>query len=728
MSHLKITLAASMPRRLLALLSSILFPSVSSAQSIARAESPVVLSPFVVNDTTQDGYASRQTLIGSRSAKSLLEIPAGVSIINKELISDLGAVQVKDAIRFGASGVSQNNGYLDDFNFRGFRSDSVLRNGVQKPANRNNPMYDVERIEVIKGPAAMLLGNNSYLGGAVNLITVKPSAQTTGTVKATYSTEHSIRLEANQSGSVYRNGDFSALYRVTVGGLDGNRQRSIESLEDQFLGAGVSVYLSPTQSVHVNAYYYKENSYTYPNDFIDLTATGTARLNQYSTEGFNVAREKDLFWKSTDGYIDVQYLTKVTENSNLRLYYSHTNIREDRQHVRGISIAADNYTLNRQEVLFDIERINHNFQGDFLHKLQLRGATVDTTIGADGVLQYSREGLSINTPAALDTRNPSYASDDAFFSVARPGAGLPHRDGDSRNRPQAFSHYVQENVSLWQDRVIMVGGLRWFQPGGYNENFLTKISTKRDARTFRVHKYGIVLKPLPSVSVYYTDAENIFLQTGFADRVVNNDQLGAPAGNQEGKLEEFGLKFDHRFSEAFAVFGSLAHFKMSLTNIKTQGLLPSGNIGQIISLEDRSKGWEFEFGASLKTDLGRFDLLGTYADGDSSTAANRALQAADFAPRKASALLKYSHPVGTANHLYVGAGAMDQNAKRNSIYYVDYPLTTHAFAGYRLGKRWDFQLNLDNLSDKRYILQVVTPGLVSASQGFSARFSTQFRW
>jgi hypothetical protein len=40
-----------------------------------------------------------------------------------------------------------------------------------------------------------------------------------------------------------------------------------------------------------------------------------------------------------------------------------------------------------------------------------------------------------------------------------------------------------------------------------------------------------------------------------------------------------------------------------------------------------------------------------------------------------------------------------------------------------VGKRWDFQLNLDNLSDKRYILQVVTPGLVSASQGFSARFS-----
>jgi outer membrane receptor for monomeric catechols len=429
-----------------------------------------------------------------------------------------------------------------------------------------------------------------------------------------------------------------------------------------------------------------------------------------------------------DGYVDVQYLAKVTENSNLRLYYSHTNIREDRQHVRGISLAADNYTLNRQEVLFDIERMNHNFQGDFLHRLQRGGATFDTTIGADGVLQYSREGLSINTPAALDTRNPSYASDDAFFSAARPGAGLPHRDGDSRNRPQAFSHYVQENVSFWQDRVVLVGGMRWFQPGGYNENFLTKVVTKRDARTFRVHKYGVVLKPLPSVSVYYTDAQNVFLQTGFADLVVNNDQLGAPAGNQEGKLEEFGVKFDHRFSEAFAVFGSLTHFEMSLTNVKTQGVLPSGNIGQIISAQDESEGWEFEFGASLKTDLGRFDLLGTYADGDSSTAANRALQAADFAPRKSSALLKYSRPVRAADYFYVGFGAMDQSAKRNSIYYVDFPLTTHAFAGYRLGQRWEFQLNLDNLSDKRYVLQVITPGLVSASQGFAARFSTQFRW
>lgn len=125
----------------------------------------VKLSPFTVSAEDSEGYRSEQTLVGSRTAKSLMEVPASLSIINRQQIDDLNAVEVHEVLQFGTAGVTQNQTINDDVNIRGFRTMQSLRNGVTKTSYKRNPMYDVERIEVIKGPGAMLLGNNSFLGG-----------------------------------------------------------------------------------------------------------------------------------------------------------------------------------------------------------------------------------------------------------------------------------------------------------------------------------------------------------------------------------------------------------------------------------------------------------------------------------------------------------------------------------------------------------------------------------
>ncbi|MDB6092840.1 MAG: TonB-dependent siderophore receptor [Verrucomicrobia bacterium] len=685
------------------------------------------LSPFVVKGDTDEGYSGQQTLIGSRSARNLIDIPANITIINKELLDNLNVSTVSQAVRFGVSGVTQNTNLSDDFNIRGFRTEQAMRNGVTKNANRTNPMYDVSRVEVIKGPAAMLLGNNSFLGGAINLVSYQPSAVPTAQIETTVSTDSYVRVAANSSGPMYDGRDVKINYRATVGGLTGDREKSVENLDQFFVGAAFNVYFGANSSLLVNAYYFRDNSYLYYNDFLDLTSTVEAKFNRYSTKSFTPSRPQDSYWKSEDSFLDVQYLSRLSENGNIRFYYSGTSIREHRRHVRGIAVGADNYTLARQDIPFFIEKVNHNLQLDYLHHLELSFMKVDTTVGSDGSITYSRQSQSVNTPPSLDTRNPDFTADAAFFSAPQSGAGLPYQT-DTASKPLNLSYYFQENLSFLNEHLILVGGVRWFNPAGTNENYVTKVVTNRDARHFKVHKYGAVVKLLPSLSVYYTDAQNIFVQTGFADKFASGDALGAPAGNQEGKLKEFGLKVNQKFNDTFTVYGSLAHFDMSLTNIKTVGILPNGVAGQIISAQDTSKGWELDYGTTAHFGGGHADVIITYFDGESTTAANPSLQAVDFAPRKYSVLAKYSWTDGPLKGLMLGAGIMDQSGKRNLTYDVDYPLVINAFGGYDINKRWNVQVNLDNLTNKRYIVGLAANGLAISSDPFQPRVTARFRW
>lgn len=185
------------------------------------AEEVLILSPFLVTDSSNSGYGSSRTMSGSRTSKALIELPTAISLINKEVIEDLGATDGHQLLRFAVSGVTQNQVIADDVNIRGFRSLGSLRNGIQMGSGTTpNKMYDIERVEVIKGPASMVLGGSSTaVGGAVNYITIKPSSIQSGYVDVTAGDNNYFRLSATGKGPLYKSKDFRADYRVSVGGL-----------------------------------------------------------------------------------------------------------------------------------------------------------------------------------------------------------------------------------------------------------------------------------------------------------------------------------------------------------------------------------------------------------------------------------------------------------------------------------------------------------------------------
>jgi outer membrane receptor protein involved in Fe transport len=708
-------------------------PPVKPAES--GGSEVVELSPFVVKQETKDGYQAQQTVVGSRTAKNILDIPANISIINAEQIKDLNAVEVSQVLAVGVSGVTRNQTINDDVNIRGFRTASSLRNGVTKSSFKRNPMFDVERIEVLKGPGALILGNNSFLGGAVNFVSMRATATPMAQIQTTFSTDNYVRLSGNVSGPLVKTDDFKLNYRVTVGALTGDRPKEIEDKDDQkFIGGGLAMYFGSNISVLVNAYYFVDDGYFYWNDFLDvsgpvptLKSLALAKIHPNSTESYSVGRSRNAFWTNSDSFIDVTMLAKLTENGNLRAYYFGGNLVDRRRHVRGITMGADNFTLARQDIPVVIDNVTHNAQIDYMHRLPLEFLSLDTTIGLDGSVTESRTGQSVNALPALDIRSQAFPNDDAYFATAKPGAGLANLQ-DTGSKATTFSYYFQENLTLLKERLILVGGLRWFSPGGTNTNFVTNVTTNRPDKSFKTHKYGVVVKVLPNVSLYYTDAQNIFPQTGFTDRFAANDGLGAPLSNQQGKLKEYGIKFSHTVSDDVSLYGSLVHFDMSLTNVRTFGDLGNGVQGIIQSAQDTGEGWEVDYGMRINMENGHADLIATYFDGDSGIAADPTVQAVDFVPRKTSLLAKYAWTKGTLDGFAIGGSIMDQTGKRNGNYLIDFPRLVNVFGSYRWGKNWTFQLNLDNLTDERYVVAIAATGLIQTAEAFRARFSVNYVW
>ncbi|MDB6128341.1 MAG: TonB-dependent siderophore receptor [Verrucomicrobia bacterium] len=719
-------------------------PAAVSEPSKKNDPDAVKMSPFLVTDKTA-GYGAQQTLAGSRTAKDLLEIPGTVIILNREVIDDLGATTVMQAANFAVSGIAQANSYFDGVNIRGFGSAYNLRDGMTKPTFKTSPMYDVERVEVIKGPSAMLLGNNSFLGGSVNVISRKATATPMGDVDVRVSEKNSIRIAANLTGPLVRSDDFKLDYRLTAGYHTADRDKEIQNEDEKFIGGAFNMYFNANTSLIVNWYVFQNDGYRYWDDFINISTglvypgapggKGALRwgvINQYSTRSFSPGRHRDVHWENNDSFMNATFLTKLTENGNLRANLAISSLHDNRRLMRGITVEADNFTLDRQFFpRFIYDQVDYNVQLDYIHEKKFDWVKLSTNLGADGIYTYYRQAYTLLTAPALDTRQNSYPNDDAFLAAnASIINSKVNASADGVQRPSQFSYYGQENVSFWNDRVILVGGLRWIVPGGYNTNMLltTNANTERPDKTLKVHKYGVVVKVLPTVSVYYTDVLNLRQQIGFVDLNHGGDQL-VPLKDSEGILKEYGVKFNHAFSDNLNAYGSLVHYDMSQTNIRIGTFtFPDGSIGQSQSAQDKAHGWEVDFGMRAKLGAGHTDLIITYSDGDSSTAADPTLQAAGFVPKKASFVAKYTWTDGALKGLMLGGAWMTQDPSRQASYLIDNKDMISLFGRYQINNHWSTQMNVENLTNQRYIVSIATTGLIEPSEPRRISADVKYRW
>lgn len=694
----------------------------------------VKLNKFVVTDEQDSGYGVRRAVIGSRIAKDIIDMPSSISVVPPELINDLGATYGGQAIKYVSAGVAFNSNSDDGNVMRGFGA-SILRNGTRLLWYKHMPMYDVERIEAVKGPANMLLGGSAgATGGAINFVTKLPTTTFKADSKVTVGTDTYFRVEANASGPIKKSEEFTALYRVSVGGEWGDPVRPMDRIEDSFFGGALRLDFGERIRFDVNGYYRVNNSNDYWPEFLDIVRSvrnGPAVLNPNTSRTFAAGRPDQESW-DTDAYmIDATLIATLTDNATLRMNYTDITGLDRRRNLRGGSVAADNYTLNRQDILQDLHRSTRAGQAEYLYQTNRESWRNDFQLGAEFRKEFDGTNVDLLVPPALDTRNPDYSTynvpnlsnwDTYYYNAAR-----------NTQRATTGSYWIQDNLTLLRDRLILVGGLRWSDASSVNEsgnmvvrpgNLTTPYRLSRtESPIVKTHRYGIVVKPIKDVSVYYSEAQNSTPVAGF-----NSD--GIPFKNSDGTLKEFGAKITKSI-ERFSISATVAAFEMAQTQIRISFPDPSVPTGIRQSQDpsgDTSKGWEAELAGRVNVDSGHFNLVATYYDAETRRVSDGGRNPG--APDNTYSLFaKYTWVRTGLKGATLGAGFYDQSLVRvGNNNTNDHPIIYNVLARYEFNRKWAVQLNGTNVTDETYIASVLNAALVQVAPRAEYRLSVKYIW
>lgn len=706
----------------------------SSAAAALPDDKAVELNKFIVINERELGYSSQRAVIGSRIAKDIIDMPSTISVVSPELINDLAATYGGQAIKYVSAGVAFNSNSDDGNVMRGFGA-SILRNGTRLLWYKHMPMYDVERIEAVKGPANMLLGGSAgATGGAINFVTKLPTTSFKADSKVTVGTDSYYRYEVNASGPIKKSEEFTALYRVSIGGEWGDPVRPMDTIEESFFGGALRLDFGGRIRFDVNGYYRVNNTNDYWPEFLDIVRSvpnGPAVLNPNSSRTFAPGRPDQESW-DTDSYtIDATLTATLTHNGTLRMNYTDITGLDRRRNLRGGSVAADNYTLNRQDILQDLHRSTRAAQAEYLYQTNRESWRNDFQVGAELRKEFDGTNVDLLVPPPLDTRNPDYSTynvpnlsnwDTYYYNAAR-----------NTQRATTGSYWIQDNLTLLRDRLIVVGGLRWSDASSVNEsgnivvqpgNLTTPYRlTRTESPIVKTHRYGVVLKPVKGVSVYYSEAQNSTPVAGF-----NSD--GVPFKNSDGTLKEFGAKVA-KSTERYSISATIAAFEMAQTQIRISFPDPSVPTGTRQSQDptgDTAKGWEAELAGRLNIDSGHFDLVATYYDAKTRRVSDGGRNPG--APDNTYSLFaKYTWVRTGLKGTTLGAGFYDQSLIRvGNNNTTDNPIIYNVLARYEFNRKWAVQLNGTNITDETYIASALNAALVQVAPKAEYRLSVRYNW
>ncbi|WP_438479816.1 TonB-dependent siderophore receptor [Oleiharenicola lentus] len=212
-------------------------PSFEPAPTVATTSTPadnetLMLSAFEVKGDRDYGYLKTNAATATRIGMEIQKVPMNISVLSQEFLTDTNARSLTDLFRYSAASSGDNRFAMrvpaneatpqGGFTMRGFTVNTIMRNGVFRYISHN--VDNVERIEVVKGPAAVFFGQG-YPGGVINFVTKRPSFTEIPTT-VTYATgEGNIQRVNIDTNNVL--GEKAAI-RVVGGWEDSGGERSRE--------------------------------------------------------------------------------------------------------------------------------------------------------------------------------------------------------------------------------------------------------------------------------------------------------------------------------------------------------------------------------------------------------------------------------------------------------------------------------------------------------------------
>ena len=192
--------------------------SVTVVPAVNAKEQVVADETLQVIGHQYEGYAEYMPQSGTKTDVEWLDVPQAVSVVTKTEMEDRGAVRLVDALD-GVAGVNNTlgEGSRDQFVIRGFDAlNDMYRDGMRDDGTLQSyrSLANIERVEVVKGPAGALYGRGSA-GGIINLVTKRANGDNFTSVKSSVGSNSQFvgQLDSSMAFSDKVNGRINVEYR-----------------------------------------------------------------------------------------------------------------------------------------------------------------------------------------------------------------------------------------------------------------------------------------------------------------------------------------------------------------------------------------------------------------------------------------------------------------------------------------------------------------------------------
>ncbi|BAZ20905.1 ferrichrome iron receptor [Kalymmatonema gypsitolerans NIES-4073] len=536
----------------------------------------------------QDGYRVPNASVGTRTDTPLRDIPQSIQVIPQQVIQDQQATRLTEVLK-NAPGVVQGNRSprdpLNIFKIRGFDAGTdILINGLPDPTSSDIGFgSNIERVEVLKGPASVLFGQGG-LGGTVNLVTKEPLANPFYFVEASAGSYDFYRGAIDLSGPL--NDSKTVLYRLNASAQTTESFIDFYGLRQYLIAPVLAFELSDRTKLTLAAEYaLAEGTYDYgipPEGSVLPNPNGKIPRNRYVSEPNFNDTSNEVFRISYD------FEHRFSDNWQVRSVFRTSLFRLKRDTVFSLALQPNRRTLNRgAEDGTEYDRNTYNLDnyvvgnfatGSIKHQLvagvNLRRTDVDY-----------KSNLSLN-----------YAPLDIFAPVYGRTPIAP------RFVPQANKDTVQQLGIYLQDQITLAENLKLLLGGRFdiaNQNFQAPLTQTTDFKQTEAFspRVGIVYQPIQPISLYasYSRSFNYSTSSGFS---------AAPIEPERGTQYEVGVKAD--FTDRLAA--TLAFYDLTRSNLPTTDL---NNPTRTIQVgEQRSRGIEFDISGEI---LPGWNIIAGYA-------------------------------------------------------------------------------------------------------------------
>jgi len=159
-----------------ALLASTVLPALAAtAPTQAEAAVEVTDAPAIIVYGVPDGYDIEKTRTATKTETPLIDVPQTVTVLSREQLDDQGVESLNDALRYVPGVVlGQGEGHRDQITLRGQSTTAdFFLDGLRDDAQYYRPLYNTDRVEVLKGANALIFGRGGG-GGVINRVSKAP--------------------------------------------------------------------------------------------------------------------------------------------------------------------------------------------------------------------------------------------------------------------------------------------------------------------------------------------------------------------------------------------------------------------------------------------------------------------------------------------------------------------------------------------------------------------------